>query len=57
MQEVRQIYREHGWPDDFRRDGCHRVLQEWNRIIDERMAQPGNRLREITRQPSGQDDS
>lgn len=57
MQEVRQIYREHGWPDDFRRDECRRVLREWNRTIDERMAQPGNRLREVTRKPPGQDDS
>ena len=57
MQEVRQIYRDHGWPDDFRRDECREVLREWNRTIDERLAQPGHRLHEITRQPPGQNDT
>ncbi|KAB5583470.1 hypothetical protein GE09DRAFT_302667 [Coniochaeta sp. 2T2.1] len=27
--EVREIYREHGWPDAFRQDECRRALIEW----------------------------
>jgi hypothetical protein len=30
LQEVRQIYREHGWFDSFDLEGCHRALLEWH---------------------------
>ncbi|KAH8694322.1 hypothetical protein BGW36DRAFT_384747 [Talaromyces proteolyticus] len=51
--EVRQIYRDHGWPDNFRRRECRDALQEWHRTIKDRMAEPGNNLHEINRQPPG----
>nr|POE85218.1 hypothetical protein CFP56_67375 [Quercus suber] len=54
--EVRQIYRDHGWPDNFRREECRNALQEWNMTIDDRLSQPGNNLHEITRQPPGPHD-
>ncbi|KAI5202618.1 hypothetical protein E4T39_04705 [Aureobasidium subglaciale] len=54
--EVRQIYRDHGWPNDFRREECRDTLREWNRTIGNRLSQPGNNLREITRQPPGPHD-
>lgn len=28
LQEVRQIYREHGWPDNFDLEGCRQALLE-----------------------------
>ncbi|PMD40584.1 hypothetical protein L207DRAFT_633572 [Hyaloscypha variabilis F] len=28
--EVRAIYRAHGWPDSFRRDECRKALIEWD---------------------------
>jgi hypothetical protein len=28
-QEVREIYRQHGWPDAFRQDECCEALKEW----------------------------
>nr|POE85217.1 hypothetical protein CFP56_67375 [Quercus suber] len=52
----RQIYRDHGWPDNFRREECRNALQEWNMTIDDRLSQPGNNLHEITRQPPGPHD-
>jgi len=27
--EIRDIYRAHGWPDDFRREECKQALFEW----------------------------
>jgi hypothetical protein len=51
VQEVRQIYRDHGWPDNFRREGCRNALREWNRTIDQRLSQSGHNLHEITREP------
>ncbi|KAG9643569.1 hypothetical protein KCU64_g11713, partial [Aureobasidium melanogenum] len=45
--EVRQIHRDHGWPDNFRREECHNALREWNRTIQDRLSQPGNKLHEI----------
>ncbi|KAM7199942.1 hypothetical protein V8F33_004116 [Rhypophila sp. PSN 637] len=27
--EIRQIYREHGWPDNLRKDECRVALKEW----------------------------
>jgi len=30
LQEVRQIYREHGWFDNLDLEGCHQALLEWN---------------------------
>ncbi|KAI5236667.1 hypothetical protein E4T42_09393 [Aureobasidium subglaciale] len=51
--EVRQIYRDHGWPDNFRREDCRIALQIWNRTIGNRLSQPDHNLHEITRQPPG----
>ncbi|KJX94423.1 hypothetical protein TI39_contig4195g00014 [Zymoseptoria brevis] len=51
MQEVRQIYRDHGWPDSFRREECHVALEEWDRTIRERMSVPGHNLHEVTWKP------
>lgn len=28
-EEVRNIYRKHGWPDNFRREDCRKALAEW----------------------------
>ncbi|KUI67450.1 hypothetical protein VM1G_02902 [Cytospora mali] len=28
-EEVRDIYRTHGWPDNFRREDCRKALAEW----------------------------
>jgi hypothetical protein len=56
VQEVRQIYRGHGWPDDFRREECREALREWNRTIDDRLSQPGHDLHKINRQPPGLND-
>ncbi|CAD0111528.1 unnamed protein product, partial [Aureobasidium uvarum] len=47
------VYRDHGWPDDFRRKECRDALRGWNRTINDRLSQPGNNLLEITRQPPG----
>ncbi|KAH0009669.1 hypothetical protein KCU78_g10618, partial [Aureobasidium melanogenum] len=55
--EVRQIYRDHGWPDNFCREECHNALREWNRTIEDRLSQPGNNLHEIIRQPPGPHDT
>ncbi|TQV93182.1 hypothetical protein IF1G_07760 [Cordyceps javanica] len=55
--EVRQIYRDHGWPDDFRRRECRDALQEWNRTIRDRLAEPGNNLHEINRRLPGPQES
>lgn len=57
LQEVRQLYRDHGWPDNFRREECRQALQEWNETIDDRMSQPGNSLLQINRQPPGPHDN
>ncbi|CEJ80162.1 hypothetical protein VHEMI00365 [[Torrubiella] hemipterigena] len=51
--EVRQIYRDHGWPHRYRRRECRDALQEWHRTINDRLAEPGNNLHEINRQPPG----
>lgn len=29
-QEVRQIYRDHGWPDNFNREACGAALRKWD---------------------------
>ncbi|KAI4853926.1 hypothetical protein E4T44_00545 [Aureobasidium sp. EXF-8845] len=34
VQEVRQIYRDHGWPDDFRREECREALRKWDATIE-----------------------
>jgi hypothetical protein len=57
VQEVRQIYRDHGWPHNFRREECRDALREWNRTIGERLSQPGHDLHEITRKPPGPHDT
>lgn len=57
MQEVRQIYRDHGWPDDFRLEECCSALWEWNETIDERLREPGNDLQKINREPPRPDDN
>ncbi|SMQ48444.1 unnamed protein product [Zymoseptoria tritici ST99CH_3D1] len=49
--EVRQIYHDHGWPDNFCREECHVALEEWDRTIGERLSVPGHNLHEITRKP------
>jgi hypothetical protein len=28
-QEIRDIYRQHGWPNSFRRDECREALKQW----------------------------
>ncbi|KAI1352906.1 hypothetical protein F5Y01DRAFT_70698 [Xylaria sp. FL0043] len=28
-EELRTIYREHGWPDNYERQACHEALQRW----------------------------
>lgn len=56
-QEVRQIYRDHGWPDDFQREECFEALQEWDLTIKERLSEHGHSLYQITRTPPGQHDS
>jgi hypothetical protein len=57
VQEVRQIYRDHGWPEDFRREECRDVLREWNRTINHRLSQPGHDLHKINRQPPGSNET
>jgi hypothetical protein len=57
VQEVRQIYRDHGWPDSFRREECRDALRRWDRTIGERLSQPGHNLHEITRKPPGPHDA
>ena len=57
VQEVRQIYRDHGWPGNFRREECREALREWNRTIDDRLAQPGHDLHKINRQPPSLNDT
>ncbi|KAI1382678.1 uncharacterized protein F4822DRAFT_102343 [Hypoxylon trugodes] len=28
-EELRSIYREHGWPDNYDKERCHRALEKW----------------------------
>lgn len=30
LQQVRAIYRAHGWPYSFRREECKKALKEWD---------------------------
>jgi hypothetical protein len=34
-EPVRNIFREHGWPDDYRKEDCMKKLMEWKRKEDE----------------------
>lgn len=36
VQYVRQIYREHGWPEAFRKDDAEKVLVEIIEAMEER---------------------
>jgi hypothetical protein len=57
VQEVRQIYSDHGWPGNFCRKECREALREWNRTIDHRLSQSGHDLHKINRQPPGLNDT